>query len=128
MKMQDYRKLRIWNDAMKYVEDIYRFTTTVSREERYGLTEQLKRAGLSIPLNIAEGAGCNTDGDFTRFLWYAYRSVNEVATCLELANRLKVTSARAVQTNHLIDRGDKLNAMLFKFIQTLNGKRKTGHG
>jgi four helix bundle protein len=126
--MQDYRKLNIWIEAMAYVEDIYTFSISITRDERYGLTDQLQRAAVSIPLNIAEGAGSSTDREFERFLSYAYRSVNEVATCLELARRLRVASTTDSEMDQLVDRGDKLSAMIYKFIQTLNGKRTTGNG
>lgn len=126
--MQDYRKLSIWIDAMSYVEDIYGFSASITRDERYGLIDQLKRAAVSIPLNIAEGAGCKTVPEFERFLWYAYRSVNEVVTCLELAKRLRLTPTTGSALDRLYDLGDKLSAMIYKFIQKLNGKRATGIG
>jgi four helix bundle protein len=123
--MQDYRKLNIWIEAMAYVEDVYTFSISMTRDERYGLTDQLKRAAVSIPLNIAEGAGCRTNPEFERFLWYAYRSVNETATCLELTKRLNVTRANGLALERLLDRSDKVSAMIYKFIQKLNGKRIT---
>jgi four helix bundle protein len=126
--MQDYRKLNIWIEAMEYVEAIYGFSLSILREERYGLIDQLKRAAVSIPLNIAEGAGCRTDPEFERFLWYAYRSVNETTTCLELTRRLNVTSAKDSELERLFDHSDKVSAMLYKFIQKLNGKRTTAIG
>lgn len=126
--MQDYRKLNIWIEAMEYVEATYGFSLSIMREERYGLIDQLKRAAVSIPLNIAEGAGCRTDPEFERFLWYAYRSVNETTTCLELTRRLNVTSAKDSELERLFDHSDKVSAMLYKFIQKLNGKRTTAIG
>lgn len=123
--MQDYRKLNIWIEAMAYVEDVYTFSMSMTRDERYGLTDQLKRAAVSIPLNIAEGAGCRTHPEFERSLWYAYRSVNETATCLELTRRLNVTRANGLALERLLDRSDKVSAMIYKFIQKLNGKRIT---
>ena len=117
--MQDYRKLNIWIEAMAYVEEIYRISLTIAREERYGLVDQLKRAAVSIPLNIAEGAGCHTNRDFERFLSYSYRSVNEVVTCIELAKRLKLAYSDHSELERLIDRGDKMSAMIYKFMRTL---------
>ncbi|MCS6303979.1 MAG: four helix bundle protein [Nitrospira sp.] len=133
--MQDYRKLNMWIEAMEYVEGIYNFSVSLAKEERYGLTDQLKRAAVSIPLNIAEGAGCRTDPEFERFLWYAYRSVNETTTCLELTRRLNVSGAKDSEFERLFDHSDKVSAMIYKFIQKLNdkrftddGQRKTDHG
>jgi four helix bundle protein len=113
---------------MAYVEDIYTFSISIPRDERYGLADQLKRAAVSIPLDIAEGAGCRTHPEFERFLWYAYRSVNETATCLELTRRLNVTRANGSDLERLLDSSDKLSAMFYKFIQKLNGKRLPENG
>ncbi len=126
--MQDYRKLNIWIEAMAYVEEIYSFSISITRDERYGLIDQLKRAAVSVPLKIAEGAGCRTNPEFERFLWYAYRSVNETATCLELTRRLNVTRANGLEIERSCDRGDKVSAMIYKFIQRLKGKRTTDSG
>ena len=73
--MQDYHQLDIWNRAMAYTADLYRFSAQFPDTERYNLTAQLRRAATSVPLNIAEGAGCTTNGEFARFLGYAYRSL-----------------------------------------------------
>lgn len=59
-------------------------------EEKFGLISQIRRAAYSIPLNIAEGAGCESKKEFKLFLEYAHRSVYEVLTILELCTRLKI--------------------------------------
>ena len=86
--MQDHRQLDIWQRAMAYTERIYEFSANLPDDERYNLTAQLRKAATSVPLNIAEGAGCGSDTEFARFLGYAYRSLKEVVTCLELCQRL----------------------------------------
>lgn len=121
--MKDYRKLDIWLEAMSYCETIYQFAKELPVTERYTLSDQIRRAAVSIPLNIAEGAGCDSEPDFRRFLWYAYRSVHEVATCLELAKRLQVTRVSLKEFDRLIDLADKLAAMIYRFIQRLNAER-----
>ena len=73
---------------MDYTVAIYRFTERLPADERFNLASQFRRAAVSVPLNIAEGAGCSTDTEFARFLGYAYRSLKEVVTCLELSERL----------------------------------------
>ncbi|CAI4031115.1 hypothetical protein DNFV4_01546 [Nitrospira tepida] len=75
-------------------------------------------------LNIAEGAGCDSETDFRRFLWYAYHSVHEVVTCLELARRLKLFSDGVGNLDYLLDAGDKLAAMIYRFITRLEPHRK----
>jgi four helix bundle protein len=86
--VQDYHQLEIWRRGMDFTVQVYEFSTQLPTDERFNLASQLKRAAVSVPLNIAEGCGCSTDGEFARFLSYAYRSLKEVVTCLELIERL----------------------------------------
>jgi four helix bundle protein len=86
----DYRDLVAWQKAMDLVEGIYVATAEFPREERYGLTSQIRRAAVSVPSNIAEGQGRRTsDDEFVRFLQIALGSLAELQTQLELAARLR---------------------------------------
>ena len=116
--MQDYHQLDIWQRAMTYTADLYRFSAQLPNAERYNLIAQLRKAATSVPLNIAEGSGCATNGDFARFLSYAYRSLKEVITCLELCQRLYPTlPAQPVAV--LIDEGNQISRMTHTLIQRL---------
>ncbi len=106
---------------MSYTVEIYQFSAQLPESERYNLTAQLRRAATSVPLNIAEGAGCNTAGDFARFLGYAYRSLKEVITALELCERL-YPSLPAEAVAALIDEGSQISRMANAFIQRLGPK------
>ncbi|MDE3153843.1 MAG: four helix bundle protein [Acidobacteriota bacterium] len=118
---QDCHQLEIWQRAMAYVTRIYEFSARLPEEERYNLTAQLRRAATSVPLNIAEGAGCGTNGEFTRFLTYAYRSLKEVVTCLELCERLfPALPPESVST--LIDEGNQISRMTHSLIQRLGAR------
>ncbi len=64
--MKDFRTLKVWHKAHSLVLDVYRGSAGFPSEERFGLTSQLRRAGVSIPANIAEGCGRRTDDDFAR--------------------------------------------------------------
>lgn len=75
---------------MELSECIYRLTKSFPKEELYGLTSQLRRVGISVASNIAEGRGTATEGEFTQFLCMAQGSVYEVHTQLLLAKRLKI--------------------------------------
>ena len=86
--MRKHRELRGWAASMEFVEAGYRFTDSFPDHERFGLTSQLRRAAVSIPSNIAEGASRGTDQDFSRFVRIARASVAEIDTQLELAYRL----------------------------------------
>ncbi|HLV40209.1 MAG TPA: four helix bundle protein [Xanthomarina sp.] len=66
--MHRFEELKIWQKAMDITENCYRATENFPREEKYGLTSQLRRSAISIPSNIAEGAGRNTNGEFKQFL------------------------------------------------------------
>jgi four helix bundle protein len=95
------------------------FSAHLPDTERYNLTSQLRKAATSVPLNIAEGAGCATNGDFGRFLSYAYRSLKEVVTCLELCQRLHPTlPAQAIDV--LIDEGNQISRMMHSLMQRLS--------
>jgi len=87
-EMGDYRDLRVWEAAVELAVQCYSHTERFPKSERFGLTSQLRRAAVSIPANIAEGAGRKTDRDFVRFLRIAGGSANEVETLLRIALRL----------------------------------------
>ena len=69
--MQDYHQLEIWRRAMDYTVEIYRFTAQLPDTERFNLTSQLRKAAASVPLNIAEGAGCGGQSEIVRFLTHS---------------------------------------------------------
>jgi four helix bundle protein len=120
--MQDDHQLDIWQRAMAYAAEIYRFSAPLPDTERYNLTAQLRKAATSVPLNIAEGAGCTTKGEFARFLSYAYRSLKDVVTCLELCQRLyPALSTQPVDV--LIDEGNQISRMTHSLMQRLGGPR-----
>jgi four helix bundle protein len=85
---QDFRNLVVWQKAVAFVTDLYRATQRFPKEEQYGLTSQLRRAGVSIPSNIAEGQGRLTRGEFRQFLGHAKGSICEVETQLVIAQNL----------------------------------------
>jgi four helix bundle protein len=116
--MQDYRQLDIWKRSMDFAVRVYEFTARLPADERYNLVSQLRRAATSVPLNIAEGCGCATGGEFARFLSYSYRSLKELATCLELCHRLQpALSESAVAA--LIDEADQVARMVYALRQRL---------
>lgn len=86
--MADFRKIAAWQKADDLAVIVYRATRTFPDEERFGLTSQLRRAVVSVPANIAEGAGRQTLKDFRQFLHIARGSLNEVEYYIYLAQRL----------------------------------------
>lgn len=97
MAGKGYQELVAWQKAMDLVEAVYRVTTALPSEERYGLTSQIRRAAVSIPSNIAEGHGRASPRDFGRFLEIALGSLAEVETQLQLSARLRLLPADSVQ-------------------------------
>ncbi len=71
--MHKFRELKVWQHAIEFVTEIYRVSAEFPTSEQFGLTSQIRRAAISIPLNIAEGAGDVSDVEFQRFLGYALR-------------------------------------------------------
>lgn len=91
-----YRGLIAWQRSMDFAEVIFRLSAAFPAEERFGLTNQIRRASNSIPANIAEGRGRGSPADFARFLSIARGSLFEVETHLYLAQRFGFVSAEDV--------------------------------
>jgi len=102
---------------MDYAVKIYEFAADLPAEERFNLASQFRRAAVSVPLNIAEGCGCSTDAEFARFIGYAYRSLKEIVTCVELSERLHSIPQKASAA--LIDEGNQIARMTHTFMQRL---------
>ena len=118
--MQDYHQLDIWQRAMAFAVQIYEFSAVLPDAERFGLTTQLRRAATSVPLNVAEGAGCSSNPEFARFLGYAYRSLKEVVTGLELCERLYPSlPVQPHPVTALIDEGNQIARMTHTLLQRL---------
>ncbi|WP_200763542.1 four helix bundle protein [Nitrosophilus alvini] len=86
--MKEHKDLDVWNLSMDLVEKIYKLCQTFPKEETYGLTLQIKRATISIPSNIAEGASRQSNKEFIQFLFISLGSLSELETQLLLAKRL----------------------------------------
>ena len=86
--MKDYRHLAVWQRSHRFTLAVYNATKAFPSEERFGLTSQIRRAGSSIPANLAEGCGRDSDADFKRFVIIAHGSASEVEYFLLLASDL----------------------------------------
>lgn len=82
---KNYRELIVWQDAIKIAKQVYELTGKFPKQETYALADQLRRAAVSVPSNIAEGQARKSPGDFKRFLHIALGSLAEVDTQLVLA-------------------------------------------
>ena len=102
---------------MDFVTEIYKVSASFPRSERFGPTDQIRRAAISIPLNIAEGAGASSNAQFRQFLSYALRSTYEVMTALEIAQRLGYCSLE--KTKGLFGEADEIAAMTVGLSRSL---------
>jgi len=120
--MKDFKSLIVWKNAHELVLKIYKITQGFPKEEIYGLTSQIRRASSSVPTNIAEGCGRNTDGDLYRFLCISMGSASELEYLLLLCRDLEYLNE---------EKYDLCNAdliiikkMLNSLIQKINKGRK----
>lgn len=102
MKMRCHKDLDVWKRSMDLVAEIYQLTQTWPADERYGLTAQIRRAAVSVPSNVAEGAARGTSKDFSRFLDIAQGSLAEVETQLEVATRIGLMEGCSRLENEMI--------------------------
>ena len=86
--MRPHENLEVWNKAVEFVVKIYKFTKNFPSDEKFGLTSQIRRASVSIPANIAEGAARQTTKEFLQFLSIAQGSSSEVETELLIAYKV----------------------------------------
>ncbi len=114
MSQSGYRDLIAWQKAMQLTKKIYQITATFPNEERYGLTQQMRRAAVSVPSNIAEGRGRRTRDDYRHFLVAARGSLFELETQLLLSADLGFAPLGMISqtTNELAEVARLLNGLL----------------
>ncbi|WP_147676025.1 four helix bundle protein [Algibacter pacificus] len=95
--MHRFEELKIWQKAMDITENCYKASENFPNEEKFGLKSQLRRSAVSIPSNISEGAGRNTNGEFKQFLGIANGSSFELLTQLYLSKRLNLITEEKVR-------------------------------
>ena len=116
--MHNYLELKIWQRSRELVKSIYQLTESFPGSQKYGLTNQMQRAAISIPSNIAEGAGRNSSKDFMRFLDIANGSAFELETQLFLCSDLGYT--KISQVENIISELKEIQKMIFKFRESLD--------
>jgi four helix bundle protein len=92
-----FRDLRVWQEAMRLSVETYRLTAGFPKYELYGLAQQMRRAAVSVPSNIAEGKGRHSNREFTHFLFTARGSLLELETQILIAEELQYWSVRDSQ-------------------------------
>jgi four helix bundle protein len=117
MGARNYRELTVWQKAMALVEEVYRLTRGFPSDEKFGLTNQLRRASVSVPSNIAEGQGRRSRNQFVIFLRIARGSVQEVETQLMIAQRLNYASERQVEP--MLQQLDEISRLLAGLLRSM---------
>ncbi len=117
MDYRPHRKLDVWKKSMGFVKDIYQATEQFPKSEIYGLTSQMRRASISIPSNLAEGAARKGNKEFRMFLNIAQGSISELDTQIELASILKYINGNLLE--ELIDKLSVISKMLFGLSRSL---------
>lgn len=111
--MHRFKELEIWKKSRQFCFDIYTVTSDFPADEKFGLTNQLRRASVSIPSNIAEGSSRNSQKDFSRFLEIAIGSAYEIETQLLIASDLGFIKADAL--NNLTNNLEEIIKMTSRF-------------
>jgi four helix bundle protein len=120
-KLESYRDLKVWQRAMTLAEACYAQTRGFPREEMFGLTSQIRRAGTSIAANIAEGYGREQTKLFVQFLRISQGSLKELETHLLIAQRVKIASEKDIKP--LLEACDELGKMLRALIRSLQQRQ-----
>lgn len=118
--MQNFKDLKVWQKAHQSTLDIYRASAKFPKEEVYSLTNQLRRAASSVPANIAEGCGKNTQADFANFLNISLGSANEAEYFLILSKDLDYLTEE--QFTILSNSINEVKAMLIGLIGKVRSK------
>jgi four helix bundle protein len=115
--MRDFRELKVWEKAHRLTLQVYRITKNFPSDERFGLTVQLRRAAASVPTNIAEGCGRDSERELARFMSIAAGSASEVEYHLLLACDLNYIQDETYK--ELNQQVNEVKRMLNSFIQKL---------
>ena len=121
-KMKTHKELDVWKDSIEFVVEIYEVTKGFPREETYGIISQLRRAAVSVPANISEGAARGYTKEFVRFLRISQGSLSEVETLLYISlmlNYLDENTEKSIQ-----GRIHKTNAQLCGLIRAITNNPK----
>ena len=116
--MHNIKKLKIWNDSIDLCVDVYKALANMPDDEKYGLSSQIKRSAVSIPSNIAEGAGRDTYPQFSHFLNIAYGSSYELKTQLIISERLNYISSEVNES--LLQKLNEVQKMVYVFKENIN--------
>ena len=117
MDTRQHRKLDVWKKSMDFVKDVYQVTETFPKHEMYGLVSQMRRAAVSVPSNVAEGAARKGIKEFKQSLNIAQGSISELDTQIELALMLNYIDKKSCED--LMEKINSISKMLFGLSRSL---------
>jgi four helix bundle protein len=115
VRRTDFHDLLIWQKSKLICLDLYRATSKFPDHEKYGIVSQIRRAALSVPVNIAEGHGRSSDEDFARFLYISLGSLRELETLVEISGELEYFE----ESQLFLARIGEVSKMLQSFLATV---------
>lgn len=115
--MSNFRYLLVWQKSMIFVTKIYNTTKKFPKEEQFGITSQIRRSAISIPSNISEGLGRNSNKDYLRFLNIAIGSLFELQTQLEISKNIEYLTEE--EFNTLYENSREIERMLISFVNKI---------
>jgi four helix bundle protein len=118
-----HHKLKVWEKSRNFVKAIYQITTKLPDEEKFGLTSQMRRAAISIPSNIAEGAGRNSRKEFANFLGICQGSIAELETQILIGQDLVYFQNNLAKS--LLDELDEISKMIIGLKKIITEKMLT---
>ncbi|MEP7264721.1 MAG: four helix bundle protein [Bacteroidota bacterium] len=118
--MKPHKKLNSWIKSFEFVKEIYLVTKEFPSEEKFGLTSQMRRSAVSIPVNIAEGAARKGKKEFIHFLHIALGSMTELDTLILLSTELNFIKPK--ESEVLIEKLDVIGKLIYGLIKNLEAK------
>lgn len=122
MSLSSFRNLRVWQESMELTSEVYRVSVKFPKHELYGLSQQIRRAAVSVPSNIAEGKGHYSDKEFVHFLFHARGSLLELQTQILIAEELQYLSKD--EGLCLLDKAENIGRALNGLINSLTLKTR----
>lgn len=118
--MKTHKNLDVWNKSVNFVTTIYKVTSRFPSEEKFGLTNQIRRSGVSVPSNIAEGAARNSNKEFIRFLRISQGSNAELQTQLTIAKNLDLVEEK--EFKELMEKSTDISKMISGLIRSIQNR------
>ena len=117
-----HHDLRVWQEAMEFVKMIYQSSSSFPESENFGLKSQIRRAAISVPSNIAEGAARTSAKEFLQFLSISRGSLSEVETQILISKNLGYLK----NPDHVMEQNDKVFGLLGGLINSLRERKNQG--